>query len=81
MPSITKVKATEIAVTTANTVNDASVVRVYASATAVLTVANTSGTIGTLTIPTGRVEYIEKKPTDTIAANVSVQATSVAHNT
>ena len=81
MPSITKEKSSEIGVTSANTVSNATVVRLYATANTLVTVANTGGTIGTLTLPGGRVEYVEKAPTDTIAANTSIRAVSVAHNT
>ncbi len=78
MAESVKLLASEIALTTANTVSKASLVRVYAASAAVITVANTTGTIGTCTMPAGGVEYFVKQPTDTIAANLSVQAVSVA---
>jgi hypothetical protein len=55
--------------TTATTLSDASLVRVYAAANSVVTVANTGGTIGTFTIPAGFVEIVAKEPTDTIACS------------
>lgn len=81
MPSVTKVRTEEIGLTAANTVSNASLVRLYATANTLVTVANTEGTIGTLTIPGGRVEYVEKSPTDTVSANVSIRAVSVSYNT
>jgi hypothetical protein len=78
MAETVKLIGTQLSLTTANTVSTASCVRVYASANAVITVANASGTIGTCTVPGGTVEYFIKQPTDTIAANVAVLATSVA---
>ena len=52
-----------------NNISTASLVRVYAVANSVVTVANTTGTIGTLTIPGGFVEIISKDPADTIACS------------
>lgn len=67
---ILKVKGSQITANgTANTISGASLVRVYATANSVVTVANTGGTIGTLTIPGGFVEIISKDPTDTIACS------------
>ena len=77
---IIKPKAAEMALTSANTVNDASLVRVYAASAALITVANEAGAnTGTLTIPAGGVEIIEKDPLGTLTANVSVLAVSVAY--
>ena len=79
MPSIIKVKGSAIDVTTANTVSDAPLVRVFAAAAATVTVANTGGTIGTIKMPAGGVEYIEKEPTDTIAGSGTLSCTPVAY--
>lgn len=67
--------------TTATTLSDASLVRVYAVANSVVTVANTGGTIGTFTIPAGFVEIVAKEPTDTIACspNDSLMCTPLAY--
>ena len=82
MPSIVKVLNTEITVSTANTVYDSKLVRVYATANAILTVTDSEdNTIGTMTIPGGRVEYVEKSPTDTITANTAVLCVPVSYNT
>ena len=67
---ILKLKGSQFtANSTANTVSGASLVRVYATANSVVTVANTGGTIGTFTIPAGFVEVLAKEPTDTIACS------------
>lgn len=79
MPSITKIKSAEISVTTANTVSDATVVRVYAPSASVITIADdTATTVGTFTIPAGRVEYVQKQSNYTLAATVAVLCSSVA---
>ena len=54
---------------TPTSLGDASLVRVYAVANSVVTVANTGGTIGSFTIPGGFVEIVAKNPTDTIACS------------
>lgn len=53
--------------TTATNLGEASLVRVYAVANSVVTVANTGGTIGSFTIPGGFVEILAKNPTDTVS--------------
>jgi len=76
----TKVLGTETNVTTATTLDSATVVRIYASATSVITIADDQAqTIGTMTMPTGRVEIIEKSATDTIAASVAVLCSKIAY--
>ena len=77
---IIKPKSLEMALTTANTVNGASLVRIYASANAVITVADADGAnTGSLTIPSGGIELVEKDPLGTVASDVSVKAVSVAY--
>ena len=76
-----KLLSSEIALTSANTLGGASLVRIYATANAVITLANAGGTIATCTLPAGSVEYFIKQPTDTFAANLAVRATSVAFTT
>lgn len=79
---IIKVKGETANVTTADTVSDSLLVRIYASANTLITVddpvANT--TLGSFVMPGGTVEYIEKKTTDTVTANSSVAVTPVAYN-
>ncbi len=78
MAESVKILASEISLTTANTISNASLVRVYAPANSLITVANGAGTIGTCTLGGGTTEYFVKQPTDTIASNIAVQAVSVA---
>lgn len=82
MPSIIKVKGAGANVTSADTVSDSALIRIYASANTLITVddpiANT--TLGTFIMPNGSVEYIEKKTTDTVTANASISVTPVAYN-
>jgi hypothetical protein len=79
MSDYIKVKGTEISVTTANTVGGAGVVRVYAPNLAVLTFANTSGTIGTYTMIAGSEQSFIKEMTDTIAATAAVNCVAIAY--
>ena len=72
-------KSTEISFTTANTVSNANVVRVYAPSASVLTFANTGGTIGTYTMGAGTEQFFVKERTDTIAATVAVNAVAVSY--
>lgn len=83
MPSIIKIKGTETAVTSATTLNNAQLIRVYASANASITMTDTAANtaIGSFTIPEGRIEYVEKKPLDTIESDVEVLCTPVSYNT
>lgn len=80
MASVIKVLSSEIATsTTANTVNNAKLVRVHATANTVVTVANSSaGVLGTLSVFGGTDVFVEKQPTDTIATDVAAKAVSVA---
>lgn len=74
-----KVTGSEISVTTANTVSGSNLVRAYAVANTLVTVAlaNTT-TIGTFTMPAGSVELIVKDYTDTISANAALLCAPVA---
>lgn len=73
-----KLEGSEIALTTANTVGDSSVVRLYATANVVITqaYANTD-IVGTFTLGAGQQETIYKGPTDTLAANTACRAVPV----
>ena len=87
MPDYVKFKASEIALTSANNVNLASVVRLLNSNTttaSTITIANSGGTIATFTLnfagTDGSEMYLVKEPTDTLAAtNGTVKAASVAY--
>jgi hypothetical protein len=80
MAETIKIITSEIALTTANTVSLASVVRIHnnSGGAALLTRANTGGTVGTCTVANGTTEYFLKLPTDTLASNVAVRACAVA---
>jgi len=78
--NIIKPTANQISLTTANTVYGAPVVFISATSAAVITLASNTGTqIGTFTIPANQYIYVQKKPTDTIAANVAVFATAASY--
>lgn len=71
--------AAQISLTTANTVSGSQIVFISATSAAVVTVANSGGTIGSFTIPANQYIFVSKNPTDTIAANVAVFATPAAY--
>lgn len=73
-------KSPLLAVTTANTVYDATLVRAYASANTLVTITDAdSAVVGTFVMPGGTVDFIEKSPTDTITANVALSCTRVGY--
>jgi len=76
---IIKPLSSEISFTAANTVNDSYLVRVYASADSVVTIANGGGTIGTFTMPAGSIEFVEKNKTDTVAGTTTLLCTPVSY--
>lgn len=77
---VIKPTANQISLTTANTVYGSPVVFVSAINAAVITVASNTGAVtGTFTIPANQYIYVQKLPTDTIAANVAVYATPAAY--
>ena len=73
---IIKVKGNAINVTTANTVSEASIVRIFATNAATITLAGE--TVGTFNMATNSVEIVEKQPSDTIAASAAVSCTPVS---
>lgn len=81
MSSMVKLLSSEIALSTANNVGLASVVRCYNNTAAPVTItrafANTT-TIGTCTLANGATEFYIKSPTDTIASSGAIKAVSVA---
>ena len=78
--NIIKPSANVIAVTTANNIYSSVLVYVAATAAATVNVAsNTGTTIGTFVIPANQYIFVQKNPTDTISANVAVQATPAAY--
>lgn len=80
MPDTIKIIGSELALSTANTVNLATVVRCYNNTGAPVTITRAAGavTLGTLTLPNGSVEYYQKLPTETIASSGAIKASAVA---
>jgi len=81
---IIKVRGNAITFTTANTVSDSTVVRVYAEAASNVTITSANTELsysGTFTIPAGGVEFVVKQPADTIAGTTTLSCTPVAIRT
>lgn len=76
---IVKPKAAEMNLSTANTVDSASCVRIYNQTSGDVLITNTT-TSGSFTLPAGAITFVDKAPTDTLTAGSSVKATSVAFN-
>jgi hypothetical protein len=69
-----------IAVTSANSVANTSLVRIHASSATTVTVANSTGTtLGSFSMPANSVEVVEKAPLDTIACSAAANCTPVAY--
>lgn len=79
MTYIFKPLASEIAVTSANTVYDSKLVRVYSESQSVVTITDQSGSNTSFTVPSGAVTIVEKDTTDTIAGSVSILCTPMAY--
>jgi len=77
--NIIKPTGSQISLTTANTISNSQIVFISAISAAVITVANSGGTIGTFTLPANQYIWVAKTPSDTIAANVAVFATAAAY--
>jgi len=78
--AVYKFLGTELAISSANTVSSAKVVRVVntSGSVTVLTVANTSGTYGNTTIAPNEVIIVEKATTDTVAG-ANLRAAPIAY--
>jgi hypothetical protein len=78
--AVYKFLGTELAITTANTVSLAKVVRVVntSGSVTVLTVANTTSTYGNTTIAPNEVIIVEKATTDTVAG-ANLRAAPIAY--
>lgn len=80
MVDFVKVKAQEVALTTANNISQSTLVRVLAPSGALLTFAYANGTTyGTYTLSANAEEVFIKETTDTIAANTACRAVSIAY--
>ena len=69
----------EISFTSANTVYDAKLVRIYAAANSVVTVASTENANTSFTMHQGTIEILEKLPSDTIAGTTTLKCTPVSY--
>jgi len=76
---IVKPKAAEINLSTANTVNDATCVRIYNQNAGDVVITNTV-TSGSFTLPGGAITFVQKAASDTLTAGSAVKAVSVAFN-
>jgi len=78
--NVVKPLSQQISVTAANTVSNASLVYIATTASTLVTVAYANTTVkASVVVPANQVIYLDKAPTDTIAANVAVSATSIAY--
>lgn len=76
---ILKALNTELSFTSANTVYDAKLVRIYAAANSVITVTSATNPTATFTMPQGTIEILEKLSTDTIAGSTTIKCTPVSY--
>jgi hypothetical protein len=76
---IVKPLATELSVSSANTVYDAQLVRIYAAANSVVTIAGNSEPTGSFTLPGGSVVFVEKAKENTIAGTTTLLCTPVSY--
>ena len=77
---ILKPTGQQVDISTANTVHNSTLVRVYAQTEALVTYSDSSdNVIGSITIPAGFVEIMEKLRTDKLSANTTVWATPLAY--
>lgn len=80
MTDTLKIIDQEIALSTANTVGSASLVRVYNNTAGAVLITRADGgtTLGTVTMGAGHIEYFVKQPAETLASNAAVRAVAVA---
>jgi hypothetical protein len=69
----------EISFTSANTVYDAKLVRIYAAANSVVTIVSTENANTSFTMHQGTIEILEKLPSDTIAGTTTLRCTPVSY--
>lgn len=74
---IIKVKGNAVSVSSANTVNNSTLVRVFATNAATITIAGEVN--GTFDMAQYQTEYVEKSTTDTITASAAVSCTPVSY--
>lgn len=77
---IVKLLSQEQELTGADDINEASVVRVFATNDATVTRRNSANTVlGSCYVPSNSITFFEKNPTDTLEATAQVNACSVAY--
>lgn len=69
----------EISFTSANTVYDSKLVRIYAAANTVVTIASSVNANTSFTMHQGTTEIIEKLPSDTIAGSATLACTPLSY--
>ena len=82
MPSIIKLQGdNEIALTTANTVGEAKLVRIYNDQSSAVLITHTdstgANTIGTFSVGSKNTVFVEKDYTDLVSANAEVSAVKI----
>ena len=77
---ILKPTGEQVDISTASTVHDTPLLRIYAPTEALVTYMNANNdVIGTMTMPAGFVEIMEKLRSDKLSANTTVWATPLAY--
>lgn len=69
----------EISFTSANTVYDSRLVRIYAAANSTVTIVSTENANTSFTMHQGTVEILEKLPGDTITGTTTLKCTPVSY--
>lgn len=82
MAELVKLVGQEIALSTANTIGNATAVRCFNNTAGpiLVTVANGATTVGTVTMAAGQIEFYHKQSTHTLAANAAIRAVAIAFN-
>jgi len=76
---IVKPKSVEIALSTANTVSDATCVRIYNDSGADVLITNQESGFG-FTLPNGAITFVQKVSDENLVSSDTVKAVSVAFN-
>jgi len=76
---IVKPLAIEIPVTSANTVSNGQLIRIYAASLSLVTIADSNGDVGSFTAPAGSVTFVEKRPENTISGSATILCTPVSY--
>ena len=76
---IIKPTQSEMTVSSANTVYDARLVRIYSEANTVVTLTDGEGANTSFTVPGGSVTVVEKNATDTIVGSDTLLCTPISY--